>query len=295
MANEKKPQALVLITGQSGAGLGTAMRILEDLGFYCIDNLPFELVLATVSALEKIDLHEWQGVALCIHLHTKEQVKKFQVLLSDLKSKGKVDLVFLMAQDEILQLRYNTTRRKHPFKGEFLDLAKAIQNERDVLKPVENNSDLIVDTTYFAPQDLAWQIEGYFFPERVPRKLVVTVTSFGFKHGICHPLDMLFDVRFLRNPFFIVDLKEKNGLNPDVSNYVMADPDAVVFLNKLTDMTRWLLPRFYREGKHYFRIGIGCTGGKHRSVTIAEKLCQDLQKAHSEQVEVTVVHRDIFH
>ena len=287
--------SLIFVTGQSGSGLGTAIRTLEDLGFYCIDNLPFELIVPTLEALEKKEHHQNTPIVLGIHVHSVAHAHEFNDLHEDLKKRLKVEVLFLTAQNDVLQTRFNTTRRKHPFESEGKDIIFAINGEKSVLKIIEDRADLIIDTTYFTPQDLAWQLEDRFFPEKNPRRMVVTITSFGFKHGVCSPLDMLFDVRFLRNPFFVKELKEKNGLDPGVAQYILEDPDSKSFIDKLIDINNWLLPRYYREGKHYFRIGIGCTGGKHRSVCIAEILRTELSKSYPGIVEVNVYHRDILH
>ncbi len=291
----KEQTSLILVTGQSGSGLGTAIRTLEDLGFYCIDNLPFELIVPTLEVLEKKAHDKTIPIVLGIHLHSMQHAHEFCLLHDDLRKRIQVEVLFLTAQNDILHTRFNTTRRKHPFESEGKDLGFAIARERDVLNIIEDRADLSVDTTYFSPQDLAWQLEDRFFPDKNPRKMQLSITSFGFKHGVCYPLDMLFDARFLRNPFFVKDLKEKNGLNSAVAAYILEDQDSKVFIDKILDLNNWLLPRYYREGKRYLRIGIGCTGGKHRSVCIAEMLRQELNKSYPSIIEVSVYHRDISH
>jgi UPF0042 nucleotide-binding protein len=284
---------LILVTGQSGSGLGTVIRILEDLGFYCIDNLPVELVVPTLDALESKSVKHENKFALGIHIHSLEQANDFEKLIVVLKKKLKVDVLFLMTQDSVLQTRFSTTRRKHPFETEPKDLLSAIQKEREVLTLVEKNADNFIDTTDFSPQDLAAQIEQQYFPDRVPRKLAVTITSFGFKHGVCQPVDTMFDVRFLKNPFFSPKLKEKNGLDKDVINFILSDKETQPFLDKLVDFNKWLIPRYYKEGKHYFRIAIGCTGGKHRSVCVTEILAKHLKHEFKDIIDLTIYHRDI--
>lgn len=291
----EKKVSLILVTGQSGSGLGTAIRILEDLGYYCIDNLPLELVAPTLEALERRAVRHEKGIALGIHIHSLSQARDFEKLQEDLKKKQSTEILYLMAQDSALQTRFSTTRRKHPLESVPPDLMSAIEKEKKVLSSVENKADYLIDTTDLTPQDLASEIEKRYFPNMIPRKLFVTVTSFGFKHGVCNPLDSMFDVRFLKNPFFIPSLKEKNGLDKEVSNFILSEQDTKTFLQKLLDLSKWLIPRYYNEGKHYFRIGIGCTGGKHRSVCIAEVLSKELKDTFPDMIEVKVYHRDISH
>lgn len=291
----KNKTSLILVTGQSGSGLGTAIRILEDLGFYCIDNLPFELIIPTLDALEKRAIHYEGGIALGIHIHSMEQAKLFDKLHDELKKKLKVEVLYLMTQDNRLLTRFSTTRRKHPFESDPSDLISAIHREKELLTRVENKADYFIDTTDLSPQDLALEIEQHYFPNKKPRKLFVTVTSFGFKHGATSPLDSMFDVRFLKNPFFNPKLKDKNGLDKEVVDFIVSDKEAKEFIDKLVDMNTWLIPRYHKEGKHYFRIGIGCTGGKHRSVCIAEILSTQLKETFSDIIDVKVYHRDISH
>ena len=286
---------LVLVTGQSGSGLGTAIRILKDLGLYCIDNLPFELVIPTLEALEKRTLRPENGIALGIHILSKEQALAFNKMHADLKKKIRVEVIYMMTQDNILQNRFSATRRKHPFEADTGDLITAIEAEKSVLAFVESQASFLIDTTDFSPQDLASQLEEHFFPNSVHRKLFITVTSFGFKYGPCSPADSIYDVRFLKNPFFVSGLKEKTGLSSEVADFVLSHGETKPFLEKLFDLNRWLVPRYYKEGKRYFRIGIECTGGKHRSPVIAEKLATDLMQAFPEIEDVKVYHRDISH
>ena len=292
---EDEKTVLVLVTGRSGSGIGTSIKILEDLGYYSIDNLPFELIVPTLDLLEEKAIQKKSGIAIGVHIHSSAQAEAFTLLQKNLKIRAQIDILFLTAQDDVLLTRYNATRRKHPFDDAAIGLIEAIEKEKLVLKPLEACANLILDTTYFSPQDLAWQIEKRLSPDRIPRKLHITLTSFGFKHGVCHPIDMLFDVRFLKNPFFVLELKEKSGLDKDVSDYILSDPESQEFLEKLIDLHEWLIPRFHREGKHYFRVGIGCTGGKHRSVCVVESLSREIQKYYPGMIEVSTYHRDINH
>lgn len=287
---------LVLVTGLSGSGLGTTVKILEDLGFYCIDNLPFELIVPTLNLLEDKGVQkEGRGIAFAFHITSEDQAKEFGKMHGDLRERARVELVYLMAEENTLQTRYNTSRRRHPFALLSGDLSGAIRKEKACLDGLRQHADFVVDTTFFSPQDLAWQLEKRFFPGSSPRKLQVAVTSFGFKHGVCYPLDLLFDVRFLSNPFFVAELKEKTGLDKEVREYLEKDDETQTFVEKLVGFYHWLLPRYYREGKHYLRIGIGCTGGKHRSVYVAEHLSKSIRDFSGPEISVATYHRDVNH
>lgn len=291
-----KKIVLVLITGQSGSGLGTAIRALEDLGFYCIDNLPFELIINTMESLERAIDFSKNKFALGIHIHNMQQAKAFSGLLKELrKGKRSVEVLYLTAQKEVLLNRYSTTRRKHPYSAKVSDLKAAILKESKVLKSVEAEADFLIDTTELSPHDLGHQIENRYFPGKKQRKVAVSITSFGFKHGVCSPIDALYDVRFLKNPFFNIKLKEKNGLDKDVREYILAERDTKEFLKKLLDFNMWLLPRYHQEGKRYYRVGIACTGGKHRSVFVADYLYKHLKRDCSEIIDIEITHRDILY
>lgn len=293
---DEKKTFLVLVTGLSGSGLGTSVKILEDLGFYCIDNLPFELIVPTLNLLEEKGVQKGRGgIAFAFHITSADQARAFGEVRRELKERARVEVIYLMAEENTLQTRYNASRRKHPFTGFSRDLLESIRAEKVVLEGLRNLADFVIDTTFFSPQDLAWQFEKRYFPGSAPRKLQVAVTSFGYKHGVCYPLDSLFDVRFLTNPFFVADLKEKTGLDDEVKEYLLKDEETRVFLEKLVGFHQWLIPRYYREGKHYFRIGVGCTGGKHRSVFVAEQLSDAIRNFSGPELEVVTYHRDVNH
>jgi UPF0042 nucleotide-binding protein len=290
--NIKKPE-LILVVGQSGAGLATTVKSLEDLGFYCIDNLPFEMVLPTVDLLVKKQVSTLEnGIAMGIHIHAYEQAQEFTNIIKTLKNKIKVVLLFIKADTEVLLTRFSTSRRKHPLLDKCGKIADAIHFERKILEEIEIQADAVIDTSTLSPHNLSRLVESRFQDEHL-RQLFVSIASFGFKYGIYKPTDTLFDVRFLQNPFFVPSLKDKTGLDPEVKEFLFHDKIVSEYLQKLFDWHTWLLPKYYDEGKHFFRIAIGCTGGRHRSVFIADELNKKLKSAKLHGIVVNVSHRDI--
>ncbi len=293
MSDQPELPLLVIVTGLSGAGKSTAIKALEDMSFYCIDNLPFELVEQAVDRILSSDWYHPKRIALGMDVRDKSFLAGIEGLRDRFKSKMKVDLLFLTASDEVLTERFTTTRRKHPLLDAGGELLAAIRREAAAMATVEQKADVSFDTTTWSPHFLARKIEERYASQQISRLLHVTITSFGFKHGLLKPADTIFDVRFLRNPFFDPHLKEKTGVDVAVADYVFADPLAPQFLGKLIDLHNFLFPEYHKEGKHYFRIGIGCTGGKHRSVAMAERLARELANLKIPQVVISVTHRDI--
>lgn len=283
---------LVIVTGLSGSGLGSAINVLEDAGNYCIDNLPFRMIQQTLDVLEG-ELKDNQSIAFSIRFHSPVAPGALADLKRSLKDRVKVDTVFLTAETEVLASRYGTNRRKHPFALEGQSLEVAISNERKTLRAVERECDVVIDTSTLSPQHLARQLESRYRFDVPSRSLNVSITSFGFKHGLHRPVDSLFDVRFLSNPFFIPALRPKSGLDQGVRAFIFEDPNMEALLGRLVDLHSWILPRYYEEGKHYFRIGIGCTGGQHRSVAVAEELALRLHQVNLEHIIISVTHRDL--
>ncbi len=292
MTGNKDIPLLVIVTGLSGAGKSTAIKALEDLSFYCIDNLPFDLV---EQAVEHLLTSPWapQRYALGMDARDRRFLSGFAGLRERLKGRIELDVLFLTASDEQLAERFITTRRKHPMLDVGGELLAAIRREINALRPIEDLADVAFDTSTWSPHILARKVEERYSGHTIGRLMHVTVTSFGFKHGMLKPADTVFDVRFLRNPYFDASLKEKTGLDPAVSAYVFQDPLSKIFLDKVIDLHRLLLPEYFKEGKHYFRMGIGCTGGKHRSVAIAERLAVELAACQIPQIAISVSHRDI--
>lgn len=288
---DKRP-VLVVVTGLSGAGLTTVLNTLQDSGFYCIDNLPVQLVQSAVDFILKGKVQA-RGFALGMDIRDKRFAQDFPALKQQLSAQLRLDVIFLTAESEVLASRYNATRRAHPLVGKRGDISSAIEKERALLAPVKTAADQVVDTTTLSPHALARRIEDRYANAIAPRSLYVTITSFGYKYGQLRPSDEILDVRFLPNPFFIQDLREKSGKEREVAAYIAADQRTQSFLEKIEDLHRFLLPLYFSEGKHYFRIGIGCTGGKHRSVFVAEWLAERLRAMPLSNIVVNVIHRDL--
>jgi UPF0042 nucleotide-binding protein len=205
----------------------------------------------------------------------------------------RLETIFLTADVHVLATRYSTTRRRHPLLEPGETLIGAIERERELLGPVEETADTVFDTSNWTPHQLARAIESRVARDLPPRTLNVTITSFGFKYGELRPVDMMFDVRFLDNPYFVPELKDKTGTEKEVCDYVFGNETARTMIVKIEDMLRFLLPLYYLEGKNYFRLGIGCTGGRHRSVAFAEEISRLFAAKPVANTVVTVIHRDI--
>lgn len=279
----------LIITGMSGAGKSLCVKYFEDIGYFCVDNLPpslipkfAELTLQGNSKLDKIALIiDIRGGAMFLDLmpalHTLTEM--------DISYK----IVFLDATDAVLIKRFKETRRMHPLAQEGR-VAEGIKEERRILQPVKEKADFIIDTSNLMPRQLKEEIVNLFLQGKTFKGLIVSIESFGFKYGIPIDCDLVFDVRFIPNPFYIPDLKPKTGMNKEVSDYVMSFSESKTFLTKLIDMINFLIPYYVKEGKSQLVVGIGCTGGKHRSVTLANELYATLK--HND-VSVVVKHRDI--
>ena len=292
MNSTSKP-LVVIITGLSGAGHSTALNTLADNGLYCIDNLPVELLDGTLDLIDSGRLNAKSGYALCMDIRHHGFVKDFKKIKKKISDRADLSVLFLTAEPNVIATRYSATRRKHPLLGAGETLMEAIDRERELINPIEELADTVIDTSEWSPHVLARAIEDRFSKNLAPRTLHLTITSFGFKYGQQRPVDSMFDVRFIHNPFFVKELKEKTGLDQVVRSYVFEDPNAQVMFNKIEDMARFLLPQYHREGKHYFRIGIGCSGGRHRSVSFAERLGQRLLEEPIDNILTTIIHRDI--
>lgn len=261
----------VVVTGMSGGGKSTALRMLEDAGFYCVDNLPVPLIEKFVELIAAPD-GEVTKVALGLDVRADQAFGDVQKILENLKANGYLfEILFMEANDKTLLKRYKETRRMHPLSldGRIED---GIRKERKVLNDIRNKSDYVIDTSNLLTRELKEELERIFVQNEEYNSLMVTILSFGFKHGIPADADLVFDVRFLPNPFYIDELKYKTGNDKEVQDYVMGFPEASVFINKLADMVEFLIPNYIKEGKYQLVIGIGCTGGKHRSVTLANHL-----------------------
>lgn len=279
----------IILTGVSGAGKSKAIQALEDLGYFCVDNIPPKLILK-FSELCKTSALTDTGVAVVVDARSKEMFNDFDETLENLKENNiEYELLFLDADDEVLLNRFKETRRKHPMLNEYGSLEKAIKYERDMLNCARKNADYLIDTTNISTAQLKEKITGFFKKDN-SKRLVVNCVSFGFKNGIPHDVDLQYDVRCLINPFYVSELKNKTGLDKEVDTYIMNSKESSIFLNKIFDFLEFSMPLYELEGKSQLTIGIGCTGGKHRSVAFTERVGEYLRK---KGYYVVVTHRDI--
>lgn len=281
------------MTGLSGAGNSTALAALADSGMYCIDNLPVELFGTTLGLIESGRIAADFGLAVGMDVRDNSFAQRFSDLKRDHAGRARIQVIFMTADDAVIATRFSATRRKHPLMRTGETLTEAIALERQLLSPVEEVADVVFDTSNWSPHQLARAVESHFARDVAPRMLHVTLTSFGFKYGQHRPVDMMFDVRFIENPYFIPELRDKSGLDPEVREYIFQHESAQKMFNKIEDLLRFLLPLFYQEGKHYLRLGIGCSGGRHRSVSFAEELGGALLRKPIPNIVTTVIHRDI--
>lgn len=279
----------VIVTGMSGAGKLTAQKMMEDMGYYCVDNLPVPLITKFVDLILEPN-REITKVVLGIDVRADQSFDEVMDALADLKKTGfQYEILFMEASDATLQKRYKETRRMHPLAigGRVAD---GIAKERKILEKMKADADYVIDTSRLLTRELKEELDRIFVSNKDYNSLMVNIVSFGFKHGIPADVDLVFDVRFLPNPFYIDELKMKTGNDQEVRDYVMSFPEAEEFLQKLTDMISFLIPNYIKEGKNQLIVGIGCTGGKHRSVTLANKLYEQLKDKGS--YGLTVSHRD---
>lgn len=279
---------VVIVTGLAGAGRSTAAKVLEDLGFFVIDNLPPKLL---GQAAELADVANIARSKLAVAVDSRSGVLTFTELEQEilrLERDGVRTLtVFLDADDDELVHRYQENRRPHPVDADTLE--ESITTERKLLSDLRGNADVLIDTTDLSVHDLRHRLQDAFEAPSPRPRMRVSVTSFGFKHGSPRDLDLVFDVRFLPNPHWVPELRPLTGVDAPVAHYVLTDPAADEFMNRIDDLLIFLVPRYVDEGKAYLRVGIGCTGGRHRSVAIAEELGRRLKDAGT---DVTIRHRD---
>lgn len=281
---------LLILTGMSGAGKSTALKMLEDMGYYCVDNLPIQLLKSFVDLSDRQEFKR-QRVVVGIDIRSGETLSLLSDILSELEQDGKkVDVLFMDAEEDVLVNRYKETRRTHPL-SQSERIYTGIEKERQAMQFLKERADYIIDTSHLLPRDLKAELEKIFVENKSYESLFVTVMSFGFKYGIPADADLVFDVRFLPNPYYVEELRPKTGNDREIQQFVMRHPQAHVFLNKLEDMIRFLIPNYISEGKNRLVIAIGCTGGKHRSVTLANELYQRLSQ--DEGYGLKIEHRDI--
>ncbi len=284
----KTPEYLVIITGLSGSGKSYVQSTLEDLGFYCCDNLPIELI---EPFLEEVATHQNANrVGIVVDVRTHDFASIFPRFYRERIQKivPHTVLIFLDAHDEVLARRYSETRRPHPLAKD-LPIVDAIRRERAALTEVKSLANMVLDTSQFSVHELKAEVMKRFKLPGYEVSMLVTIITFGFKYSLPYNLDLLFDVRFLPNPHFIEELRPKTGLDPEVQDYLRMQPEYGTFYSKLHDFIAYLLPEYQKEMKSYLTIGVGCTGGKHRSVAIGQQLADDLQ---AEGWSVEMVHRD---
>ena len=280
----------VIVTGMSGGGKSTARKMLEDQGYYCVDNLPFALIPVFVEMAYAGAAHQ-DKVALCVDARSGSDLGELERILEEITIKGyPYEILFMECEDSVLIKRYKETRRAHPMspKGR---IETGITKERKALAFLKSHADYIIDTSNLLTRELKEELDKIFVDNKEFKNLVITVLSFGFKYGIPSDADLVFDVRFLPNPFYYEEMRPLTGNDALVHDYVMGFDVAKEFLTKLTDMAEFLIPNYIREGKNQLVIAIGCTGGKHRSVTLASELFEQLKKNHNYATKIE--HRDI--
>ncbi|MGN0307542.1 MAG: RNase adapter RapZ [Lachnospiraceae bacterium] len=282
----------VIVTGMSGGGKSTALKMLEDMGFYCVDNLPVPLIEKFAELIFTPNT-ELEKVALGLDVRGGMDFAHSEKILESLKQEGYVfEILFMDANDAVLVKRYKETRRLHPLATqEDSRIESGIRKEREILSSIKKKADYVLDTSKLLTRELKEELDRIFIQNEEYNSLMVNILSFGFKNGIPADADLVFDVRFLPNPFYIDELKHITGNDPAVQNYVMGFPQAGIFLEKLMDMLTFLLPGYIKEGKYQLVIAIGCTGGQHRSVTLANALYQEMKDKGNYGLSIS--HRDI--
>jgi RNase adapter protein RapZ len=289
MSVVQAPTQFIIITGLSGSGKSGAMKCFEDLGFFCVDNLPAKLIPTFVELCTRKG-EEIRNVALIIDIREGGFLPHFPAEYEKMKAEGyNFSILFLEASDDVLQRRFSETRRPHPLAFDR-PVIQGITEERERLAPIRELADIIIDTSTINIHELREHINKIYASSNSGKSLVISIISFGYKHGIPFNSDIIFDVRFLPNPYFVPEFKNQNGMDEGVKNYVLESPDSREFLEKLEEIFTFLLPKYTREGKTYLTVSIGCTGGKHRSVAIANYLEEYLKSLGH---EVRCKHRDI--
>jgi len=282
---------LILVGGLSGAGKSTALRVFEDLGFFCIDGLPFSLVSSLLELFEPDKLKRYRGVALGLDLRQLDFGVSWDGLVRELKEKNIVfELIFLEAQKEIIVKRYSTTRRPHPLTGSCLGLEEAIAKEQELFTPLRDMAHLVIDTSFFSIHDLRRVLQEKWSWDTATWAIRVHLISFGFKYGVPLEADMVLDLRFLPNPYFQEDLRPLSGLDEEVQNFIYQREDGLSFKKRLEEFLDFLLPLYVKEGRYRLTIGFGCTGGRHRSVATTELIADFLRK---KKYFVSVEHRHL--
>jgi UPF0042 nucleotide-binding protein len=277
----------VIITGLSGSGKGSILRTLEDLGYYCVDNLPIPLIPTFVDLVGK-GSEEVERVALSVDIRERRALKEFPAFYQRLRRQLPATLVFVEANEEALLRRFSETRRPHPL-GADRPVRDTIRRERRLLKPIRAAADLVIDTSSFSPHELRRLITDRFSRTDRRRPLLISLVSFGYHYGLPPDADLVFDVRFLPNPNFVAALKPLTGKDARVARYVLSFPQARQFIQRIVRLLSYLIPHYRREDKSYLTIAFGCTGGRHRSVAIARAVAQQLRGS---EYRIKIRHRD---
>ncbi len=281
----------VIVTGMSGAGKSTALKMLEDVVYFCVDNLPVPLI-PKMADLLRVPGTELNKAALGVDIRSGQSLEEMAEVLGELDKTGmKYEILFLESSDHVLIKRYKETRRFHPLAGNEGRVDQGIGKERERIRFLRDRADYLIDTSHMLTRELKAELNKIFVRNKEYKNLYISVLSFGFKYGLPTDADLVFDVRFLPNPYYIDELRPKSGNDREVRDYVMSNPKSGEFLKKLTDLVEFLIPNYVQEGKTQLVIGIGCTGGKHRSVTLANELFEELKE--NENYGIRVEHRDI--
>lgn len=279
----------VIVTGMSGAGKSSVLKMLEDSGYYCVDNLPIPFI-PKIAQWVKEENPDMKKVALGIDVRSGAKLAGMEEMLIYLdKEKYSYEILFLDAGTEVLVKRFKETRRTHPLTG-VGRVDKGIELEREKLSFLKKKADYIIDTSHLLIRELKGEVDKIFFSDKKYANFLITVLSFGFKYGIPADSDLVFDVRFLSNPYYVPELRKKTGEDEEVYSYVMHSEGACEFLDKLEDMLTFLIPHYITEGKNQLVVSIGCTGGHHRSVTLARAIAE---RAESLDYGIKLEHRDI--
>ena len=282
----------VIVTGMSGGGKATAIHMLEDAGFYCVDNLPVSLIEKFTELISMPD-SEITKVVLGVDARAGQSFEGVAGIIDSLKERGTpVEVLFMDCNDQTLIKRYKETRRIHPMNAVGDRLEDGIAKEREVLSEIKKKADYVIDTSSLLTRELKEELDRIFVKNEGYNSLMINVLSFGFKHGIPSDADLVFDVRFLPNPYYIDELKHKTGNDKPVQDYVKSFPACQEFIDKLTDMLEFLIPGYVKEGKYQLVVAIGCTGGQHRSVTIANELYERLKNLGG-NFGLKLTHRDV--
>jgi RNase adapter protein RapZ len=280
---------LIIITGLSGSGMSSAMNVFEDMGYFCVDNLPVQLINSFVHLFEMKESGITRA-ALSVNLRELEFLQTFPQVYAQLRERSDLEttVIFMEARDQVLHRRYSETRRPHPLgEGSVLE---AITEERQLLKPIKAIADVEIDTSDHTVHTLRSWLKNRFAPEGAEANTEISVVSFGFKFGVPLDVDLLFDVRFLPNPHFVPELKGFTGNDPQVVDYLNKSPEVEETIGHFNGLLDYLMPLYQREGKSYVTVGVGCTGGKHRSVAVANALGKHLNR---EGYHARVIHRDV--